>query len=99
MNVPPGEDVEGLPDDTNAWECYFVTDLVHLQNASAARIIDVGWYPGRRASGAFRVRLLTALRTSRGLIADWDNPIVDYETRNLAKVLEKISALATAPTR
>jgi len=53
-------------------------DLWRVTSPDETLVIDVGWYPQRDASGAFRGMVVVD--------QDWENPAEEIETTSLAEV-------------
>lgn len=89
MNVPPGTEVEDMPRGETPWDAFFVQDLLQVLSGSKKMLIDVGWYPERDSSGCFQLLLLRTISAA----ADWDNPLLTYETKSLDDLIAKVHEL------
>ena len=68
----------------------FTEDLVQIENSNRGLAIDVGWYPDSELNGNF-VLLLLNLFGDEG--ADWEAPLLRFETRSLSTLIKEISRI------
>ena len=68
----------------------FTQDLVLIENELESNLIDIGWYPDIDINGEF---ILSKLTKGKDHEYDWQNPIEEYKTRSLRKLLLRIEEL------
>ena len=88
-------------DGFTVWDLYFIQNLVHIENTLKGLLLDVGWYPHADPSGTYRLLLVrsTCLVDSgkAEIHVDWDNPIIDFQTRSLQELSKMICDILVAP--
>jgi hypothetical protein len=80
------------------WDLCFPEDLLQIVNDRKGLLLDVGWYPHADPSGSYCLRLIRVHDGgAKGADSyDWQHPVVDFETRSLAEILQKIQELAAS---
>ncbi len=79
-------DIEDCSVDNENW-LDFTEDITYLRrkNRKYNIGIDLGWYPDIDPQGAFHVKVI--------LNENWENPVMEYITRERKKVVETIEDL------
>ena len=81
--------VEGISSE-DVW-MLFSQDLVQIYHRGTRELIDVGWYPDHNPDGLFRLIALDPTTGENNY--DWQNPRLEFETRDLSHLLYQISTL------
>jgi hypothetical protein len=97
-NIAPEDvpNIEGVMDQSVIWHQFFSQDLLQMKNSAKGLFIDVGWYPHADPTGFFRLLMLKYSPSSLGEEHEsyhWDEPIEDFQTRNLLDLARKIESL------
>ncbi len=76
------------------WDLCFLEDLLQIENTDKGLFLDVGWFPHADPSGTFRL-VVVRLHGEEGKKSsrspyDWENLVLDFETRSVAELLAKI---------
>ncbi|HEY8503914.1 MAG TPA: hypothetical protein VIL46_04990 [Gemmataceae bacterium] len=97
FNVSPdnAEKVEVKGARVTIWDLCFVQDILQITNTRKGLLLDVGWYPHADPSGTYCLRLIRVYDGgAKGRDSyDWQNPVVDFETRSLNELIHKIQEL------
>lgn len=88
--------IEGCPDGFSIWHSHFSQDLLQMKNGEKGLLLDVGWYPHSDPSGSFGLALIgftPADEPGQEEEYHWDRPLLEYQSRDLASLLDKISQI------
>lgn len=83
--------VTGFSEGWVIWDLYFLQDMFHAVSTDKMYVIDVGWYPEGSPEGHYYLVLIE--RNPNENIYNWNEPLVEYETRSLDQLLSKIRVL------
>lgn len=94
FNVSPENagQVEAKRDGFTVWDLCFSQDLLQIVNVSKGLLLDVGWYPHADPLGTFGLQVIRVYdEGKKGRDSyDWQNPVIEFETRSLDELLAEI---------
>ncbi|RQO37545.1 hypothetical protein DBR39_11660 [Chryseobacterium sp. KBW03] len=67
----------------------FTQNMAQIESKSKSLLIDIGWYPDSEIDGEFLLQILPITDGE----CDWFNPVVEFRTRSLKKLILKIEEL------
>lgn len=67
----------------------FTQNMTQIESKNKELLIDIGWYPDSEINGEFLLQMLPIKDGE----CEWFNPIVEFRTRSLKKLISKLEEL------